>query len=85
MSLVKCVGKEVKVQRQFLNFLEQADDHGKDIQPTEGWNSKSPTDCPTDALTESNNGEDETMVEEAEEEGSGSKKKERIKTIQTSS
>ena len=85
MSLVKCVGKEVKVQRQFLNFLEQADDRDKENQPTEGSNAMSSTDCPADALTESNNGEDETMVEEAEEEGSGSKKKERIKTIQTSS
>ena len=26
MSLVKFVGKEVKVQRQFLNVLEEADD-----------------------------------------------------------
>ena len=41
MSLVKFAGKEVKVQRQFLNFLEQADDQEKEIQHTEGWNSKS--------------------------------------------
>ena len=31
MFLVKFVGKEVKVQRQFLNFLEEADDQEKKI------------------------------------------------------
>ena len=61
MFLVKIIGKEVKVQRQFLNFLEQADDQEKENQSTEGSNAMSSTECPADVLTESNTGEDETM------------------------
>ena len=58
----------VKVQRQFLNFLDkpQADDQEK-----EGLNSMSSTECPTDALTESNvDSEDKTTVENAEKQES---------------
>ena len=63
---IKIADKDVKVQRQFINFLEPADDQELEIQLKEGANSASSTACPADALTESNDGFENKAKEEDE-------------------